>query len=91
MRIASMTINVSTINIGAYSGGIEEPYQRTSCGSGTGWSNFFETIRITLTDFQTDGRLIDLSRIEAVRLVFGSTSGSALGRMGIDDLELTNE
>ncbi|MFT5284978.1 MAG: hypothetical protein ACI8TQ_001139 [Planctomycetota bacterium] len=83
--------NVSAINIGAYGGGVEEPYQRTSCGTGVGWSNFFETIRISLTDFQTDGRPIDLSRIEAVRLVFGSSSGSALGRMGIDDLELTNE
>jgi len=34
----------STINIGAYGGGIEEPYQRTGCGSGTGWANEFETI-----------------------------------------------
>ncbi|MCZ6597590.1 MAG: hypothetical protein O7B99_08130, partial [Planctomycetota bacterium] len=42
----------STINIGAYGGGIEEPYQRTSCGSGTGWANEFETIRIRVADFR---------------------------------------
>jgi len=82
--------NTSTINIGAYGGGIEEPYQRTSCGTGTGWSNFFETIRIPMADFETDGSPIDLTRVEAVRFVFGPSSGSAVGRMGIDDLELTN-
>ena len=82
--------NTSTINIGAYGGGVEEPYQRTSCGTGTGWANFFETIRIPVADFMTDGTVLDLSRIEAVRFVFGPSSGSAVGRMGINDLELTN-
>ena len=82
--------NTSSINIGAYGGGLEEPYQRTSCGSGTGWSNFFETIRIPVADFTTDGTVLDLTRIEAVRFVFGPSFGSTVGRIGIDDLELTN-
>ncbi|HZL99121.1 MAG TPA: hypothetical protein VFD43_02620, partial [Planctomycetota bacterium] len=36
----------ATVSIGAYGGGIEEPYQRTSCGTGAGWGNELETIRI---------------------------------------------
>jgi len=54
-----------------------------------GWSNAFETIRIRLADFLTDGTRVDLSRIEAVTLLFGPSYGSAVGRIAIDDLELT--
>jgi hypothetical protein len=81
----------STIGIGAYGGGIEEPYQRTSCGTGAGWANEFETIRIRLTDFQTDGSGLDLSDLASLTFEFGPSSGSPQGRLGIDDIAFTNE
>ncbi len=81
----------SSINIGAYGGGVEEPFQRTGEGSGTGWAAEFETIRIRLTDFLTNGADLDLSNIAAVRLDFGSAWGSTEGRIGLDDVMLTND
>jgi hypothetical protein len=79
----------STINIAAYGGGVEEPFQRTGSGTGTGWLNEFETIRFRLTDFLTNGSDLDLSNVEAIRFDFGSNSGSNQGRLGFDDLALT--
>lgn len=79
----------SSINIGAYGGGIEEPYQRTGAGIGAGWQNEFETIRIRLTDFLANGTGLDLGDIEEIRLDFGASFGSSRGRIGFDDLELT--
>jgi hypothetical protein len=76
----------SSINIGAYGGGIEEPYQRSA-----GWHNEFETIRIRLTDFLTNGSGLDLTDVVAVRFDFGPSFGSAEGRLGMDDIELTND
>ncbi|MFO0974452.1 MAG: hypothetical protein U1A27_13575 [Phycisphaerae bacterium] len=81
----------STINIGAYGGGIEEPYQRTGYGSGAGWQNEFETIRIRLTDFLNNGSNVDLAHIATLRLRFGSVVGSSRGRVAIDDLQLEQE
>jgi len=81
----------STIGIGAYGGGIEEPYQRTGCGIGAGWGNEFETIRIRLSDFQTDGSGLDLTNLVRVIFEFGPSSGSPQGRLGIDDIAFTNE
>ena len=81
----------STINIGAYGGGIEEPYQRTGFGGGAGWQNEFEIIRIRLTDFLTNGSPLNLADIEAVRLEFGPSSGSARGRIGLDDITITKD
>ena len=78
----------SLINIGAYGGGLEEPYQRTNCGSGTGWNNEFETIRIPVQAYRTDGSLIDLSDIASVVLFFGPSHGTAEGRLGLDEVEL---
>lgn len=83
--------NTSRINVGAYGGGVEEPYQRTGCGTGTGWATVFETIRIRLFEFETDGSPLDLSRVEAVRFEFGPSSGTASGRMVVDELELIDE
>ena len=77
----------SSINIGAYGGGIEEPYQRTGDGTGAGWSNEFETITIALGDFLRDGTGLDLTDIEQVRFEFGPGFGSAQGRIGLDDVE----
>lgn len=79
----------SQINIGAYGGGLEEPYQRTGCGSGTGWHNEYETIRIRLTDFLNDGSGLDLTSVASVSLYFGPSFGSPEGRLGLDDLKLT--
>ena len=81
----------SSINIGAYGGGIEEPFQRTGAGTGTGWGVEFEVIRIRLTDFLTNGSGLDLTDIEAVRLDFGPSWGSNEGRLGVDEVMLTND
>lgn len=84
---------LSTINIGAYDGGIEEPYQREFCGGGSpvGWANFFETIRIPLVDFTSEGNAIDLTRVRAIRFEHGALHGSSRGRLGLDDLEFVRE
>jgi len=82
--------NSSTINISAFGGGIEEPYQRTSCGTGAGWAAEFETVRFRLTDFQHNGSSVDLTDVANVTFTFGPGSGSSVGRLGLDDLEFTN-
>ena len=78
----------STIDVGVYGGGVEEPYQRTGSGAGVGWSNEFETIRIRLQDFLAEGSPLDLTRVVAVRFEFGAPFASVEGRMGLDDLEI---
>lgn len=83
--------NRSTINIGTYGGGIEEPYQRNTdpnCGTGTGWNSEFETIRIRLTDFLNNGSAVDIARIRKVVFGFGPAFGSAQGRLALDEIEL---
>ncbi|QDV07571.1 Alpha/beta hydrolase family protein [Planctomycetes bacterium Poly30] len=79
----------STIAIGAYGGGIEEPYQRTGDGTGVGWSNEFETIRIRLNDFSMDGSALDLSDIAAIQFDFGRPGLPTEGHLGFDDLHIT--
>lgn len=79
----------STINIGAYHGGIEEPYQRAGCGLGAGWGNEFETIRIRLDEFTRSPSTLELSDVASVEFHFGPTFGSNQGRIGFDDLEIT--
>jgi len=76
----------SSINIGAYGGGIEEPYLRSG-----GWFNEMETIRIRLTDYLNNGSGLDLTDIVAVRFNFGPSWGSAEGRLVMDDIELTSD
>jgi hypothetical protein len=76
----------SSINIGAYGGGLEQPYQRSG-----GWHNEMETIRIRLTDFLNNGSGLNLGNIVAVRLNVGPSWGSAQGRVVIDDLVLSND
>ncbi len=76
----------STINIGAYGGGLEEPYQRSG-----GWHNEMETIRIRTTDFLDNGSGINIANIVAVRLNVGPSFGASSGRIVIDDLMLTND
>ena len=81
----------SMIQIGAYGGGIEEPYQRGACGVGVGWANEWETIRIPLADFKADGRQLETRGIIAIAFRFGTGFGSAFGRIGLDEIEFTNE
>jgi hypothetical protein len=83
----------SRIRIGAYGGGIEEPYQRPRCGGLglRGWANEFETIRIRLEDFKSDGRPLDLTRIGVVGFLMGPSFGSPEGRIGLDEIEFTVE
>jgi hypothetical protein len=76
----------SSINIGAYGGGLEQPYQRDG-----GWHNEMETIRIRLTDFLNNGSGLNLGSIVAVRLNVGPSWGSPKGRVIIDDLVLSKD
>ncbi|MCA9255209.1 MAG: hypothetical protein KDA33_06200, partial [Phycisphaerales bacterium] len=90
------TGTTSSIDFSAYGGGVEEPYARVGsgpahCGPNPGWANEFETIRIRLTDFLRDGSGLDLTDIVAIRLEFGAGHGSAQGRIGLDDVELTDQ
>jgi len=70
-------------------GGLNQPYQRTGSGQGSGWANEFETVRIPLHAFEAEGADIDLSDIVAVRFEMGGPFGSASGRIGVDDLEVS--
>ena len=70
----------STIDFGAYGAGLQEPYQRTGSGSGAGWQNEYETIRIRLTDFLNNGSPLDLGDVVAVRFEVGASFGSSRGR-----------
>ena len=78
----------SSVSIGVFGGGVEEPYQRLGGGSEPGWANEFETTRIRLADFVTNGSPLDLTRIAAVRFDFGGPNDSAVGAIGLDDIEL---
>jgi hypothetical protein len=80
----------SSIGFASY-GDITRPYLRTGLGTGAGWANEFNTVRIRLCDFENDGSGLDLSDIVAVRLDFGAAHGSARGRIGLDDVELTHD
>jgi hypothetical protein len=75
----------SSINIGAYGGGLEQPYQRQG-----GWHNEMERIRIRLNDFLRNGTGLYLTNIAAVRLDVGPSWGSDKGRIVIDELMLTD-
>jgi hypothetical protein len=81
----------SMVNIGAFGGGVEEPYQRTGFGIGAGWANEWETIRVPLVSFQVNGSGLDLSKITRVTLWFGTAHGATQGRLGLDDVELLRE
>ena len=86
LRDGQSTPVSSSISIGAFGGGFEQPYQRSG-----GWHNEMETIRIRLTDFLNNGSGLDLTDIVAVRLDVGPAHGSPEGRIVIDDLMLSND
>lgn len=85
--------NRSWIEIGSYGGGIEEPYQRgngsPNCGTGNGWNSEFETVRIRLTDFLNNGSSLNLGNVRKVIFGFGPSFGSSVGRLALDEIELT--
>ena len=83
--------NSSFIAIGAFGGGVEVPYQRGGCGSGLGWGNEFETIKVRLEDFTRNGNAIDLADVTSIEVRCGPAFGSKEGRMGFDDLVLTRD
>ena len=74
----------SSINIGVYGGGLEQPYQRQG-----GWHNEMERVRIRISDFLTNGNSLDLTNITKVRLDVGPSWGSGKGRIVIDELMLS--
>ncbi len=76
----------SSINIGAYGGGLEQPYARSG-----GWHNEMEINRIRPTDFLANGSGLDLTDIVAVRFNFGPSWGSNEGRIVVDELMLTSD
>ncbi|MBL9148342.1 MAG: hypothetical protein JNM94_06575 [Phycisphaerae bacterium] len=78
----------SAINIGAYGGGVQRPYQRTGFGTGAGWQNEFEVLRIRPSDFRAGSTGVDLTNIAKVVLSFGAGAGSEKGRVAIDDIML---
>jgi hypothetical protein len=80
----------STIHFGAW-GELTELFQRTGSGTGAGWVNEFNTVRVPITAFEADGSGIDLSNVVALRLEFGSAFGSPRGRIGLDDVQFTLE
>ncbi len=88
VRVTDTNGNGSSIRLADVLQGFEEPYQRTSCGVGVGWSNQFETLRIGLRQFQALTPSLDLSSIASVELRFGPSHGSPFGFFGIDDLEV---
>jgi hypothetical protein len=89
VQLTDSALRASTIRISAYGGGIEEPYQRGTCGMDVGWANEFETIRIPLADFRRDGVPLNLADVVAVTFLFGPAHGSPVGRIGLDEIELT--
>ena len=89
VRLWDRAGQASTIHIGAYGGGIEQPYRRGSCGTGSGWSNEFETIRIAVKDFRANGTPLDLKAVVAIEFLFGPSWGSPEGRIGLDEIEFT--
>jgi hypothetical protein len=76
----------SSIHIGAFGGGVEQPYQRSG-----GWHNEMETTRIRITDFLHNGSGLDLTDVVAIRFDVGPAWGSSQGRMVVDDLMITND
>ncbi|MFT4623878.1 MAG: hypothetical protein ACI8PZ_002534 [Myxococcota bacterium] len=77
----------SAIDFAAY-GRVPEPFARTGGGSGTGWSNEFSTVRVPVLAFTTDTPELDLTRLATLKLSFGPDHGSAVGRVGLDDVEI---
>jgi hypothetical protein len=79
------------VRFDTFGGGIEEPYQRTGSGTGAGWQNEFETIRIRLTDFLNNGSQLDLANVTSVRMNWRTNNDIIDERVCFDDLEVTTD
>ncbi|MCP3978668.1 MAG: hypothetical protein GY716_04950 [bacterium] len=77
----------SSILFGEY-GTLTRPYRRTGNGTGAGWGNEFNTIRIRVEDFTHNGSGLDLTDVVAVRFETGVGLGAKQGRVGLDDVEV---
>ena len=81
--------SLSVLSVDAFGGGIEEPYQRITCGHlGTGWSTEFETVRLPLAGFTVDDAAFDLADVRRLTFRFGPSHGTPEGRLGLDDVQL---
>lgn len=89
IRLTDADGDVATLSTAPLLAGIAEPYQRNSCGSGTGWGNEFETLRLPLRGFRIVEPALNLEAIQSVTFLFGASHGSAEARLGLDDIELT--
>ncbi len=78
------TSSISSTNHGR----LTRPYARGGVGNGVGWVNEFQTVRFRISDFASNGHEIDLSNITALRFDFGPSHGGAVGRVGMDDIEV---
>jgi hypothetical protein len=81
----------SAVSSNTLAGGVEEPYQRTGYGTGTGWQNAMEAIRVPLSSFIAGATTIDMTRIASISVRVGGTDGSAQGRLVIDDVQVERE
>ncbi|HKX45339.1 MAG TPA: hypothetical protein VJP77_01350, partial [Planctomycetota bacterium] len=88
VRLVDTDGDTGTISTAALEAGVSEPYQRTSCGTGTGWGNEFESIRIGVRGFTAGNPALDLDSLDRVEFLFGPSHGSPRGFLGLDDLEL---
>jgi hypothetical protein len=91
VRLVDLDGDSAEVRVLRVAQGIEEPYQRTSCGTGVGWGNDFETVRIGFPEFEVTQPLLDLDRMATIELVFGPGFGSDFGAYGLDDLELCTD
>jgi hypothetical protein len=80
-----------SINPAAYGVGIQQPYARTGFGTGAGWQNEMEMVRVRLSDFLAGGGGPDLGSIVALRFEFGVEGTTPQGRLHLDDVRFTNE
>lgn len=71
---------------GAAYGRVPAPTPRSGLGLGAGWANEFATIRVPLGDFEVEP--FDRANVRSVRLRFGPSHGSPIGRIGLDDIAL---
>ena len=55
---------------------------------GFGWQNEFQSIHIQLDDFDNNGSSINLNAISKLSFEFGSSSGSPIGAIAIDDISV---
>ncbi|MEZ4320605.1 MAG: hypothetical protein R3F61_24195 [Myxococcota bacterium] len=70
-------------------GTVPAPAERIDLLTGLpGWANELVTVRIELADFESADPAFDRSDVRTVRLSFGAGSGSALGRVLLDDVRI---